>query len=242
MHIIPIGEFYEPCLPGLHQEMPCHKVVLLNGFDGDGEEGDGNKYRKCENQVRQAISGLIDDIETIEISVYDYQSIIKTILGLDNRLKKDNRNPKYYINITSGTNIVAAALTTVAHFINAELYYILDTRERKYENGEEVKRFPVLQIPDLSELGKQHKAVFLTVCEHSLSNSELSDKLNCSKPRLRYYTRSLESWGLITSVVDGKEKYWHITDTGRLARVWIGEPIIKKKKRSVMKPADVNSE
>lgn len=234
VHVIPIGKHYEPCLPGLHQGMPCHKVILLNGYDENGSESSRQMYESCEDQVRQAITGLIDDIETIPIQIHDYQSIIRTILELDNRLKKENRNPKYYINITSGTNIVAAALTTVAHFINAELYYILDTREKDYQNGEEVARFPVLQIPDLSELEKIHKTVFLTICEQSISNTDLSRKINCSKPKLRYYTRDLESWGLVSSVIDGKEKYWHLTETGKLARVWIGGPIIQKKKKPPM--------
>lgn len=230
VHIIPIGEFPEPCLPGLHNGMPCQKVVFLNGFNGNDCNEANSVYSECEKQVRQAISGIIKDIETIEIEIHNYQSIIQTMLELDNRLKKEGHNPKYYINITSGTNIVAAALTTVAHFINAELYYILDTRKKKYENGEEVVRFPVLQIPDLSDLEKLHKDTFLTICDQSISNTELSHKMNCSKSKLRYYTRSLESWGLIQSVIDGKEKYWHITDMGKLAKMWIGEPLVKKKR------------
>lgn len=193
VHIIPIGKHHEPCLPGLHQGMPCHKVILLNGYDENGNESDRKLYENCEKQVRKAISGLITDVETITIQIHNYQSIIKTMLELDNHLKKQGHNPKYYINITSGTNIVAAALTTVAHFINAELYYISDTREKEYQNGEEVVRFPVLQIPDLSELEKMHRTAFLTICEQSVSNTDLSKKMNCSKPKLRYYTRNLES-------------------------------------------------
>lgn len=231
VHIIPIGKHPEPCIPGLHQGMPCHKVILLNGYDENGNEPDKQLYENCEKIVRQTITGIIDDVETISIHIHDYQSIVKTMLELDNRLKKENRNPKYYINITSGTNVVAAALTTVAHFIDAELYYILDTRKKDYQNGEEVSIIPILQIPDLSDLKKLHKEIFLTVCKQSISNTELSISVNRSKQSLRYYTRDLSSWGLIDSVTDGKEKYWHLTERGKLAKVWIGEPIIQKKKK-----------
>lgn len=180
-----------------------------------------NKFQKM--GVECAIKG---------VSGFDFQEIVDTIYAIygENVNAKDLR---YSINITGGTNLMAAAICSTAFFINAELYYVMYDRE-KAEKGlsqdpvsERVKRIPTPKIPNVNGLRPVTREILEYILDNDgpdLTSVVVADAFGYSRQALKHHTDILKKEGIIeVEKWDKNHRLSRITLTqeGRMVAGWI---------------------
>ena len=133
-----------------------------------------------------------------------------------------NENPeqKYYVNITGGTKLTAAAAAVAAFIIGAESYYVLNSDEINPGDNPIVQ----LDLPRISPLspikGIQLDILkFLVDMGGSSDTPEICDALDTTGKALHHHINKLERFRLITrkeSHNDRRVKVISITNAGRV--------------------------
>ncbi|WNY22949.1 hypothetical protein MmiHf6_02430 [Methanimicrococcus hongohii] len=218
IHICPVGFYPEPILAVFRSNLPCDKFYLLY-----------NEH----NEVLSALAIVEDsmnrigqkNIEKVCVDPYNYADVVAKILSIHHKEKKNDVNTEFYINFTSGTNVVAGACCSASYFIGATLYYIMDARQYPELSSKElIKIIPVPKIPDMEKMKPFSKNLLLSICEkeNGIMMEELSRITEGSTPqRLNHYlTKFIES-GLVLKKKEGRNTIVIPTEQGKMFSTWV---------------------
>jgi len=139
------------------------------------------------------------------------------------------KGARYSINITGGTNLMAAAACITAYYIKADVYYVQNDETKSI--GELVNHIPIPRIPDAETLKKKDRDILLYIDEKTrngccVSNIDIAKEMDIDKQNAGYHLDVLERYGLVERRRDGKiddsrKNRIVITAEGKLIAAWL---------------------
>ena len=195
IHIALIGKTKEPVLIGYQQYSKISRIYLLHSPDSPDF-----KFRKIALSVKESLEniGLIE-VLLIEIDAFNMESVINEIVGIE----KKESGKAIYVNITGGTNLMAAAACVGAFIIGATAYYVMDIRKSSAspDNGNILVEIPIPTIPFLRTLQENQIKILKKIHNHKdkMSNVKLRDELEIKAQKMSYHIKELEHKGLLVS-------------------------------------------
>ncbi len=213
IHIANIGEHPEPVKNGIRGIGNIDAIFLLYSS-------------KFERQAQETRRGFIEQgyrCDIIKIGGFDFQEIVDRIYSIYDEAY--DRHAQYSINITGGTNLMAAAACSTAFFTGAKIYYIMyDPENPDAPISERIVEVPTPKIPDVKHL-KDHEKSIMRILNTSKgsTNSAIADSLDMSRQLCGRYIRHLEDLELVESVIDDKDRRYRkvkLTREGRMVAGW----------------------
>ena len=220
VHIATVGYQPEPVKKAFNAIPGIDKVYLLCGekFHEKGEE----LVSFFENGMAKA--------ELVLINGFNFNEIIQNIYRIYHMNK--GRKTEFSINITGGTNLMAAAACSSAFFIGAKIYYV--SWDDNKSLSEQLVEIPTPHTPNLDSLKPFTKDVLKFIYEEDcngsiITNSTISNHFGRVKQNISYHVKRLKDEGLITAergvIEDGKVLNnlvsLNLTDQGRLIASWL---------------------
>ncbi|WP_400238405.1 HFX_2341 family transcriptional regulator domain-containing protein [Methanomethylophilus alvi] len=235
VHIILLGYNTIPAKVGL-RNFPVDKVVLLHSPDDVTGEGFG--FATLAETFRGELSSMgIEEVDMHVIDAFDLYSITETILKVASDERALYPDSEFWVNITSGTNLMAGAASAASYFIGATLYYVQGMKKDDGMIGSSVKCFSTPRVPDINSLGKMSKDILRFVAGwdyksngNKLLNRDVANSLGISVQNASYHLRKLRDDGLLkiektvagrSGKVNERESNISLTDHGRLIATWI---------------------
>lgn len=223
IHICPVGFFPEPILKAVGGILPMDKFYFLY-----------NKHERIIETLESVKDALIrvniTDLEEVEVDPYDYNNVMSAIMRIyhDECEANPEDKPNFYINFTSGTNIVAGACCSVSYYIGATLYYVMD---EKYfpdlPKDQMVRIIKTPRIPDPDKMKAFPRYLLEEICKYSREHEEgislksLSDAAQASPQKINHYINAFLENGLITKKKEGRNVLFSPTDQGKMFADWI---------------------
>ena len=213
IHIANIGEHPEPVKNGVRGIGNIDRIYLLYS-------------RKFISQAEETQSGFANQgyrCDIIEVDGFDFQEIVDRIYGIYS--ENNDRKSVFSINITGGTNLMAAAACSTAFFTGAKIYYVLyDPIKPDQSISERLIEVPTPKIPDVKHLKDHEKAIMKILNEGNReSNSTIADSLGMSRQLCGRYVRNLDEMGLVEILIDGKDRRFRqvvLTREGKMVSGW----------------------
>ena len=213
------------------------KDNIQTGFNAVG--GVDVLYLVYSNQRKHSAEDLQKQFEKIGVkciikgvSGFDFQEIVDVIYDIYGE-NVNEKNLRYTINITGGTNLMAAAICSTAFFINADLYYVLFDRD-KFEKGipqdpveDRVIHIPTPKIPNVNGLRPMTREILEYILDHDnpdLTSVEVADAFGCSRQALKHHTDILKKEGIIEVekwTKNNRLSKISLTQEGRMVAGWI---------------------
>ena len=166
------------------------------------------------------------------VSGFDFQEIVDVIYEIYGE-NVNEKKLRYTINITGGTNLMAAAVCSTAFFINAEIYYVMFDRD-KYENNlpqdpieERVKRIPTPKIPNVNGLGPVTREILEYILDNdgpNLTSVNVAQAFHYTRQALKHHTDILKKEGIIEVekwTRNNRLSKITLTREGRMVAGWI---------------------
>ena len=218
VHIAMMGETIEPVMKSF-QALGYDVLYIVTN-------------RKYEGSLKSVIEGLTPfpiRVESRFISGFDFQEIVDTIYDIYE--KEKGRDVTFSINITGGTNMMAAASCSCAFFIGATIYYVLRNDSPVKEQVVEV---PTPRVPDISSLRQETKDILryirkMTDDGNPVTTDALMGEFGKTKQSLNHQINILRREGLVENGelkdgngnVDRRYRTIVLTRQGRLVASWI---------------------
>ncbi len=187
IHIAPLLYTPEPIMKGIPAAGNVDLVYLL--IEKDKNEDSLDKVKEyCEN------SGF--PYETVCIDPFNYMDVILAIKEIYNKHYGDDN--VFTINITGGTKIESAGACVAAHFISAEMIYVIKTDEGAASDA--IVRIPAppkVNPEDICEDGRHMLQILLKECRPGvdITNNWIAENYFGDpryKARAHYYLVKLE--------------------------------------------------
>lgn len=220
VHIASMGKAKEPVIKGLRAIPGIDKVYILAS----------QKYLVEAEEVKGISEAMMMDTEIRCISGFNFQEITENI----NRIHHENYKPgvKFSINITGGTNLMAAAACSCAFLIGATIYYV--QWDESLSVSEQLQEIPMPHSPNLGLIKEKTRDILQYIYEQSskgpVSNADIIQLFAIDKQNSGYHLRKLESEGLIKITkgfctsdgkVDNRRNTIHLTDQGKMVALWM---------------------
>ncbi|MBE6519923.1 MAG: MarR family transcriptional regulator [Thermoplasmata archaeon] len=214
IHIATIGSSKEPVLKAF-QALGFDRMYLL--YSG--------RFSKEAEDVRESLRPFSVEVELVEVDAFEFQSVVDAIFSVCE--KSRGKGTKISINITGGTNLMAAAACSCAFFVGATIYYV------KWDDSKPVKdqvvEIPTPRTPDLNSLGAMTRKVFREICDASSDGgfttcSAIAFKLKMTKQNASHHVGILEKEGLVQRAEDpedSRQKNIKPTKQGYLIASWL---------------------
>lgn len=223
VHICPVGFYPEPVTAVLGSGLVSDRFYLLY-----------NQHPKS-LQARDDIKAVfvnagITDIEEREINPFEYGHVLSTLMCIYNEELEKDPDTEFYINFTSGTNIVAGACCSAAYFIGATLYYVMNPEEYPdLKKNERIRVINIPRIPDISKMKTTARDILILICENDgIGLDELASKMQSSSQKMNHHLNNFVDSGLIYKEKVGRHVRLHATEQGLMFVNWI-----KKEDRAV---------
>jgi nucleoside-diphosphate-sugar epimerase len=211
---------------GLTKSMP-NKLYIIHTKD----ERDYNYEQQAKNLKKQIEDeqGIIVDL--LKVDAFDLEQIINTILTTihDEREKNPSLSKRdFVINITGGTNLMAAAASTAAYFSGSRVIYAMD--RSKYRGDDPVKELPMPPRPENDNRGRASLTTAIILekisdfkkCTYKMLLEAIRQDHRCrKKQRIEYHLRKLKENNLISITLG-----WEYNKGGKLE--------MDHKKRTIM--------
>lgn len=125
------------------------RIVLLYSISDDGI------YKKTAETLKEKLGEMNYTCESRSVKPFDFLNIVDTIYEVYEEYSKDGIKARFSVDITNGTNLMAAASCNIAFVINSEVYYMMD--RRRFENkslNELLVKIPSPKIPNTKHMGE----------------------------------------------------------------------------------------
>lgn len=218
VQIAMMGEATEPVTKAF-QALGFDKLYLLCS----------TKYQDSIDKIRTALSPFPVEVHVQNVSGFDFQEIVNSICRVYE--KENSKGTTFSINITGGTNMMAAASCSCAFFIGATIYYVM---RGDGPVKDQVVKIPTPKTPNMAVLKPETRDILrfiLKETEHqrSVTTSSLMSQFNRTKQSLNYQIKVLRNEGLVENskgfTPDGKPDCRYrtivLTQQGRLIASWI---------------------
>ena len=218
IHIAMMGKATEPVTKSF-QALGYEKLYLLTN----------KKYSESVDRVKGSLSEFQVEVCSEYVSGFDFQEIVDTIY----RIYEAENGPKvtFSINITGGTNLMAAASCSCAFFIGATIYYVMDgTGSVK----DQVVPIPTPKTPNMAALKDDTKRILRYILEQTelkrpVTTAGLMEEFDKTKQSLNHQINILRNEGLVENSdgiapngkFDRRYRTIVLTRQGRLVASWM---------------------
>ena len=217
IHIATAGQAVEPIIKGFNAISGIDKVYLLYS----------EPFLESARHLKDFFGNALVPVELRPIDGFDFQSIVDTIYSIYER--EHGKGIEFSINITGGTNLMAAAACSCAFFVGARICYVLRDPERSA--AEQLVWIPTPRVPDLGKIKGKSAEILSFILELTksgvrITSNDVNQRFNVDKQNSSYHLGILEGEGLITREQDHADKRVKIialTSQGRLVASWLGE-------------------
>lgn len=220
VHIASLGATKEPVLKGINAIPGIDKVYLLTS----------ERFSAVSDEVKTVCESMSIETNIVLVNAFRFQEITEAI----NRIYNDNytKRTKFSINITGGTNLMAAAACSCAFLIGADIYYVQWNEELSI--SEQLEKIPMPYSPNLGSIKGKTNDILQFIYDESekgpVSNTSIISKFNIDNQNSGYHLRKLEGEKLITITkgfkeadgkVDNRKNTVELTDQGRMVALWM---------------------
>ena len=148
-----------------------------------------------------------------------FANIVGLIIEIVQARQKEN--PKISINITGGTNLMAAAGITACMSTGVEGYYVIqDPRKQQYKS-KIVKVSLMLDGMKILSNRDRVRILHLLTDEEEWTNKEIAIELKISTRSISKHIKALEGKGFVSSLKIGRKRLNKLTDSGRIAGIML---------------------
>lgn len=218
VHIATMGQVTEPVTKAFHA-LGYDRLYLLTS----------QRYQNSVDTVKGYLSGFDVEVHQKNVTGFDFQEIVNAINSVYEEEK--GKGVDFSINITGGTNLMAAAACSCAFFIGATIYYVLmgDASPKEL-----VKQIPTPKTPNMAALKPETRNILRYILDRTERNEQvttlmLMDEFDRTKQSVNYQINILRNEGLVMNgevrngagIVDRRLRSIELTDSGRLIANWI---------------------
>ncbi len=188
IHIATVGEHSEPIKKAFNAIPGIDKVYLLCG----------ERYRSECERLKDFIENGMAKVNIVIVNGFDFNEIIQNIYRI--YYEEHGRNVTFSINITGGTNLMAAAACSSAYFIGATIYYV--SWDDSKSLAEQLITIPTPHTPNLDSLKPLTKDILKFIHGEInegriVTNAIISDHFGMGKQNIAYHIKRLKSEGLV---------------------------------------------
>lgn len=217
VHIATAGQAVEPVIKAFNAIPGIDKVCLLYS----------KVYQESALELESFFGKAMVPVVLRPINGFDFQDIVDNIYAIYQQ--EHGRDVEFSINITGGTNLMAAAACSCAFFIGAKIYYVL--RDPEKTAAEQLVQIPTPRTPDLDKIKGKTAAILGFILEKSqrgedVRSSDIGRAFDVDKQNSSYHLGILESQSIIVREVDPDDrrvKLVRLTSQGRLVASWLSE-------------------
>lgn len=222
IHIATAGQAVEPVIKGFNAIPGIDRVYLVYS----------SAFEESALALRSFFESAMVGVELRQVSGFDFQAIVDTIYSIYEA--EHARGAEFSINITGGTNLMAAAACSCAFFVGARICYVL--RDPSRSAAEQLVWIPTPRTPDLHRIKDKTLDILGFILEETrrgatVTTADINARFNVDKQNSSYHLRILEDEGLIERSqgveVDGRVnnrmKSIALTGQGRLVASWLTE-------------------
>lgn len=165
------------------------------------------KFAAEKDEACKLLEALGIEVRCIEASGFDFNAVMNAIYKAYSETHE--KGARYSINITGGTNLMAAAACITAYYIKADVYYVQNDETKSI--AELVNHIPIPRIPDAETLKERDKEILLLILDRSrdngdVSNTEIAKELGIDKQNVGYHVDILKKYGLVGNRTDDDSK------------------------------------
>lgn len=217
VHIATVGQAVEPIIKGFNAIPGIDKVYLLYS----------EPFLESARHLEDFFGNAMVPVELTPIGGFDFQGIVDVIYSVYER--EHGKGVEFSINITGGTNLMAAAACSCAFFVGARICYVLRDPERSA--AEQLVWIPTPRVPDLGKIKGKSAEILSFILDLTkngvrITSNDVNQRFNVDKQNSSYHLGILEGEGLITreqDPADKRVKVISLTSQGRLVASWLGE-------------------
>ena len=218
VHICPMGFHPEPVLAAIGS-LPADKYYFL--YD------DNEDCIKAMGVIRTALEAINQtNNREIKIDPLDYGATVSVLMRIHHEEIHNDPDTHFYINFTSGTNIVAGACCSISYFIGATLYYVMKEDPNKFQSKtERVRIIKTPRIPDIEKMKPFARDILIKICEasHGIEMKALSKYMQSSPQKINHHVNVFIESGLVEKTKNGRNVVLRATDQGKMLYSWIME-------------------
>ena len=218
VQIAMMGEVTEPVTKAF-QALGYDRLYLLTN----------RKYQTSVDTVTDALAAFDVPVEPVFITGFDFQEIVDQIYRIYER--ENGKDVTFSINITGGTNLMAAAACSCAFFIGATIYYVL---RGEGPVKEQVVSIPTPKTPNMAALKPDTREILRFILEktesgEAVSTASLMSRFGRTKQSINHQMNILRAEGLVENGAgisasgkpDKRYRTIELTRQGRLIASWI---------------------
>ncbi len=220
VHIAMMGQATEPVIKSF-QALGYDRLYIVAG----------RKFEDSVSWVKSAMSPFGVEVGVEYVSGFDFQEIVNAIYRIYESESSGSNLNTFSINITGGTNLMAAASCSCAFFIGATIYYVM------MGDGlvkDQVVPIPTPKTPNMALLKPETRQILRFIlkeaeCNRPVTTAKLMDEFGKTKQSLNYQINVLRKEGLVENgdgvkddgSVDRRYRTLILTPQGRLIASWI---------------------
>ncbi len=217
VHIATVGQAVEPVIKAFNAIPGIDKVYILYS----------KVYGESALELESFFGKAMVPVVLRPINGFDFQNIVDNIYAIYQA--EHGKGVEFSINITGGTNLMAAAACSCAFFVGAKIYYVL--RDPEKTAAEQLVQIPTPRTPNLEKIKGKTAAILGFILEKSqrgedVCSSDIGKAFDVDKQNSSYHLGVLEGEGLIERVTDPNDrrvKLVRLTSQGRLVASWLSE-------------------
>ena len=217
VHIATAGQAVEPVIKAFNAIPGIDKVYILYS----------KVYGESALELESFFGKAMVPVVLRPINGFDFQNIVDNIYAIYQA--EHGKGVEFSINITGGTNLMAAAACSCAFFVGAKIYYVL--RDPEKTAAEQLVQIPTPRTPNLEKIKGKTAAILGFILEKSqrgedVRSSDIGKAFDVDKQNSSYHLGVLEGEGLIERVTDSNDKrvkLVRLTSQGRLVASWLSE-------------------
>lgn len=221
VHIATMGKVQEPIKKAFNAIPGIDRVYLIGS----------SKYEESAEELKAFFTSGMASCEIVYVTGFDFQEIVSTIYRIYETER--GKNVEFSINITGGTNLMAAAACSCAFFIGAEIYYV--NWDPSVSIREQLIHIPTPKTPELSKIKGKTRTILKFILERTekgcvISNSNISSQFDIDKQNSSYHLKILAGEGLIriekgyrktNGQMDNRRNTIILTEQGRIVANWL---------------------
>lgn len=203
VHIAFAGKKPEYTLKAIDAIPAIDRFIILYSKTKD------NLYKRNAEAIRDELGRRPCDI--MPVDAFDFNDIVDTIYECFEKEVGDDKKNRLSINITNGTNLMAAAACTTAFFTNATVYYMMDGEVPELRGKcleDLLVTVPSPKIPNIRALREDTIDVLRYIGEmdhegRMLINAEIAGHFGITQQGMSYHIKRLINAGLIEYDMSG---------------------------------------
>ncbi len=217
VHIATAGQAVEPVIKAFNAIPGIDRVYILYS----------KVYGESALELESFFGKAMVPVVLRPINGFDFQNIVDNIYAIYQA--EHGKGVEFSINITGGTNLMAAAACSCAFFVGAKIYYVL--RDPEKTAAEQLVQIPTPRTLNLEKIKGKTAAILGFILEKSqrgedVRSSDIGKAFDVDKQNSSYHLGVLEGEGLIERVTDPNDrrvKLVRLTSQGRLVASWLSE-------------------